>query len=415
MSFLNLGQKLRSAKPSRGAAQTHISELSDAKGYVSAMNDAFVSSSAQQKMAMEKINHLSKSLMKMEDTLKQLNQAKAKASEMTDRADMLEKQLSQKTTQANDLDKELSITSRQLKGLQDELLALRSETSVQADRAHDNQARYAKQEAEVAAMARTAESLEAQNTDLAGLNAMLQKDLSEALDSLSANQRSVVELQRYLEDARAKLKTKGASADAARLELAQLKTNYEANHQQFIQSQAELENAQYQAKVSKTEFEDRMRRKDEAALSLTSQITQLEAQLRINDSVKAQAEHDITELQHSLRLANTRAQQEETRGREKSIEADINAKNVMSIKADYDALNAKYMTALDDIAVLKKLSQVQKDKLMRYAAIDVAAALPPAAPQRKDAPAPAAPVKTAIANSPTSKNVTIFQSVKSAS
>jgi len=65
-----------------------------------------------------------------------------------------------------------------------------------------------------------------------------------------------------------------------------------------------------------------------------------------------------------------RADQAEKLSREVSREAEASASNVISSQSDYDALNAKFIAALDDIATLKKLTEIQKSKLMKYAAVD---------------------------------------------
>ena len=415
MSFFKKSKKLGAAKANRSLPTAKTSDLKDAKDYVSAMNDAFVSSSEQQKMAMRQFDSLSKSLAKMEGTVEKLARAEAENDTLSTRASTLETQLSAKSTEASTLDKELAIAKRKLKTAQDELLALRSQMSARQDSERETQDEFARQQAELSSLAQSVEKLEHSNVDIASLNTALQKDLSEALSELSARKRSVDELKKNLDDVRAKLKARSKSADASLIELGQLQSANERLSEQFIESQAALETLEYDTKVVRAEFSDRLKRREEEVLSLKSQIAQLEAQVRIKENIKAQAEHDISELQHSLRLANSRAELGETRAREKAAEADTNAQNVLTIKAEYEALNAKFLAALDDIAMLKKLNHVQKDKLMRYAAVDASEFVPPV-PAKKDAPI-AAPAAAADENDngPATKNVTIFKSLKSAS
>ena len=412
MSILNLSQKLRAAKSGRGVTQAKASDLKDAKDYVSAMNQAFVSSSEQQKAAMRQFDSLSKSLAKMEGTVEQLNRVEAENEGLASRTAALETQLSAKAGEANTLDKELAIAKRKLRTAQEDLLALRSQMTARQDRESEMEEQFTKQQAELSSLSLAADKLEMSNIETASLNTTLQKDLSEALGELSARKRSVDELQKTVEDLRAKLKARSKTSDAALIELSQLKTVNETLNEQFIESQAALETLDYDAKVARAEFTDRLKRRDEDVLSYKSQMAQLEAQVRIKESVKAQAEHDISELQHSLRLANSRAEMGETRAREKAVEADKNAQNVLSIKAEYEALNAKFLAALDDMAVLKKLNHVQKDKLMRYAAVETGpVASTPAQPETSK---PAASAKEGNSGHAT-KNVTIFKSLKSAS
>jgi len=413
MSILNLSQKLRGAKKGRLATQAKASDLKDAKSYVSAMNEAFVTSSEQQKAAMRQFDSLSKSLAKMEGTVEQLKRAEAENETLSSQAATLETQLSAKTSEASTLDKELAIAKRKLKTAQEDLLTLRSQMTARLDREAENEEEFTQQKEALSSLSQAVEKLEITNLETASLNTTLQKDLSEALGELSARKRSVDELQKNLEDVKAKLKAQSKTSDAAIIELGQLKTVNETLNEQYIESQAALETLEYDTKVARAEFADRLKRRDEEVLGYKSQMAQLEAQVRIKESVKAQAEHDISELQHSLRLANSRAEIGETRAREKAAEADTNAQNVLTIKAEYEALNVKFQAALDDIDLLKKLNHVQKDKLMRYAAVETNQYVP-------EAPVEVKPAKPAAAmnedgNSHATKNVTIFKSLKSVS
>lgn len=412
MSLLNLSQKLRAAKTARFATQAKASDLKDAKNYVSAMNEAFTTSSEQQQAAMRQFDSLSKSLAKMEGTVEQLKRAEAENDTLSTRAATLDTQLSAKTSEANTLDKELAIAKRKLKTAQEELLTLRSQMTVRQDRDLENEEQFANQKSELSLMTQTVERLEAHKGETDRLNTVLQKDLSEALGELSANKRHVSELQKNLEDMQAKLKAQSKISDTTLIELGQVKAVKDTLNAQYIESQAALETLEYDVKVARTEYTDRLKRRDEELLSFKSQVAQLDAQVRIKESVKAQAEHDISELQHNLRLANSRAEIGETRAREKAVEADTNAQNVLSIKAEYETLNLKFLAALEDIEMLKKLNHVQKDKLMRYAAVETGQYTP-------EGPAKPKPSKPSVAvnedNGHATKNVTIFKSLKSVS
>jgi len=118
MSFFKKSKKLGAAKANRSLPTAKTSDLKDAKDSVSAMNDAFVSSSEQQKMAMRQFDSLSKSLAKMEGTVEKLARAEAENDTLSTRASTLETQLSAKSTEANTLDKELAIAKRKLKTAQ---------------------------------------------------------------------------------------------------------------------------------------------------------------------------------------------------------------------------------------------------------------------------------------------------------
>ena len=190
--------------------------------------------------------------------------------------------------------------------------------------------------------------------------------------------------------------------NAATSELEQVKSDY-------IEAQARLETEKFEMRAAQAQFSDQLRRRDEENLSQKNRISHLEAQMRIKESAKQQAEHEITEVQHTLHLATIRAEEAEKRIREISREAEASASNVMSSQADYDALNARFLGALDDIDALRKLNQIQKSKLMQYAAVDsTPVTAPQAAPQ-------AAPMQKPVAqNAAPAKNIRILRQVKPA-
>ena len=108
-----------------------------------------------------------------------------------------------------------------------------------------------------------------------------------------------------------------------------------------------------------------------------------------------------------------RATQAENLSREVSLEAEASASNVISSQSDYDALNAKFMAAMDDIATLKKLNEIQKSKLMQYAAVDSSSVIET---EVKTKPKAAAPKKAQNeAQVEPAKNIRILRQVRPAS
>lgn len=370
MTFSNLKKNVRAAITARSNPQSNSHDVRDAKDYVSTMTQVIQSTSEQQYMAMQKVTHLSKSLEKMESKLARLGRVEAENAELSGKAARLASELSEQTSQALELDAQLSVVRRQLKLAQDELVKLRSDMSERQDRDAKSEARLAAQKEEISELSAKVSGLEQRQSDMTTLNRTLEEDLAKARGEVSLYKRSASEFTQKLEELERSEKQTRQSYDTTLVELNALKIRYAEVNENHIDMQARLETAKFEARSVQNQHADSLRRREEENLSLKNRISHLEGQLRIKDSAKIQAEREITEVQHSLRLAVMRADQAEKLSREVSREAEASASNVISSQSDYDALNAKFIAALDDIATLKKLTEIQKSKLMKYAAVD---------------------------------------------
>lgn len=412
MALFKLGNVFSAAKQDPSPAVSDEADIKNARDYVSTMSDVFQTGAEQQKIAMQRVNSLSKTITKMEAKMRLLTRVEGENKALTDRVTTLEKTLSHKAGQAIELENDLSVARLQLKKAQEELLSLRTENTVRKDRDIQSDSQIQEQETEITAMATAITTLEDRQMELSCLNSTLQKDLSVAVNDLSARNRTVLELQKSLDEARTKMETFRKSADANMIQIGQVKANYETLNTKFIETDAMRETAQYEATLSKAEFEGRLKRRDEQVLGLKNRIQQFEAQVRIKEGARIQAERDIAELQHQVSMANARADTSDSRVREKTAESDVNADNALKAKSEFEAVNAKYLAALEDIAMLKKLNQVQKDKLMRYAAVDGRGAVDGYMPPVDHAELP---IEASDSEAQATRNVTIFQSLKSVS
>lgn len=411
MAFTTLKNNMKAALTARSKAKPTSFDVRDAKDYVSTMTKVIQSTSEQQDMAMQKVSHLSKSLEKMETQLARLDSVEAKNKKLSAKAAQLENDLSGASTQANELGAQLSVTKRQLKLAQDELVTLRADIAKKQDIGSQSEMLIAEQKKQVSTLSAKISGLEQRKSDMTKLNRTLQEDLAKARGEVSLHRRSASEFTQKLEELERSGSQTRQSYESSVIELNALKKRYAEVSENHIDTQARLESAKFEARSLQTQHTDSLRRREEENLSLKNRISHLEAQLRIKESANTQAEREIIEAQHSLRLANMRADQAENLSREVSMEAQASASNVISSQSDYDALNDKFMTAMDDIATLKKLNEIQKSKLMQYAAVD-------SLPVRETAmkAEPAAPVKAqSESQAEPAKNIRILRQVRPAS
>lgn len=409
MGLFKLGDTFLSGKKGQSASASDALDIKNAREYVSSMSDVIQHGAEQHKMAQQRVNSLSKSISKMESKLRQLGRVEEENKTLLNRVTAAEKTLSLKKAQSAEAENELASLRIQLKNAQEELLALRTENTVRKDRDSQTDSQITRQKNEITAMATAITALEDRQHELSCLNSTLQKDLSEALSDISSRGRSIHELQKNLDEARAKMEVFRKSADSGEIEIGRSRASYDDLKSKYIEANAERETAEYEATVAKAEFEGRLKRRDEELLSLKNRISQFEAEVRIKEGARVQAERDISDLQHRFSSAIARADKADARAREKVLEADVNAENALKAKAEFDTLNDKFMAALDDITMLKKINLAQKDKLMRYAAVE-------ANPEQASAASPEGlGFEVLDVAGPATKNVTIFQSLKSVS
>lgn len=411
MVFSTLKDKVKVAFTAGSQEKSVSFDVSDAKDYVSTMTQVIQSTSEQQHMAMQKVAHLSKSLENMETQLARLSSVEAENKNLSAKAAKLASDFSGASTQANELDTQLSVTKRQLKLAQDELVTLRSDMSKKQDLSSKSETFLAEQKKRVSTLSAKISGLEQRKSDMTKRNRTLEEDLSKARGEVALHRRSASEFTQKLEELERSGSQTRESYQASVIELNALKKRYAEVNENHIDTQARLETAKFEARSLQTQHSDSLRRREEENLSLKNRISHLETQLRIKENANTQAEREIIEAQHSLRLANMRADQAENLSREVSLEAQASASNVISSQSDYDALNAKFVTAMDDIATLKKLNEIQKSKLMQYAAVE-------------SSPVPETPVKSKPAalvkaqkepQAEPAKNIRILRQVRPAS
>ena len=137
----------------------------------------------------------------------------------------------------------------------------------------------------------------------------------------------------------------------------------------FFEASASLENTKYDIKTQKNVFEDTLKRRDDETLALKSRIEQLNTQVRIKDNMSSHFDEEVITLRNQLENERERNDRNEQRFRGKADEVERNARALARSKVEFENLNAKFSAAMEDIDTLRKINQVQKQKLERYAAI----------------------------------------------
>ena len=200
-------------------------------------------------------------------------------------------------------------------------------------------------------------------------NQNLQDEVTQTSADLSTQNHRVMELQKSVEEQTARLETKTKDADSAAVELKNLRLDFNEVKAKYFEASGALENAKYDLKTQKNVNDDTLKRRDDEALALKSRIEQLNTQLRIKDNMSTHFDEEIVTLRNKLETERERNDRNEQRFRGKADEVERSARALARAKVEYEDLNAKFSAAMEDIDTLRKINQVQKQKLERYAAI----------------------------------------------
>ena len=200
-------------------------------------------------------------------------------------------------------------------------------------------------------------------------NQNLQDEVAKQAAEISSKSHRVLELQKNLEELSLRLDRKTKENDTSTAELKELRSNFNEIKTKYFETSGALENAKYDIRTQKNVFEETVKRRDDESLALKSRIEQLNTQLRIKDNMSSHFDEEVIALRSQLENERERNDRNELRFRGKADEVERNARALARAKVEYETLNAKFVAAMEDVETLRKINQVQRQKLERYAAI----------------------------------------------
>jgi len=204
---------------------------------------------------------------------------------------------------------------------------------------------------------------------LSMVNTNLQDDVSAQSVTISQQGTRIVELTKSLEEISARLDSKTKHNDQLMSELSNIRLDHNELKSQYFEKVAALEHAQYDIKTQRTVLDEGLKRRDEEAYALKTRIEQLNAQVRIKDNMSGHLDEEIVSLRAAIDGERERNERAQARLRDKTEEANKASAALMSTKADYDALSAKFEKLMTDLDSVRRINHIQKQKLERYASI----------------------------------------------
>lgn len=393
------------------AKMANSDDVNQANEYVEQITAEMKANADQQTIAAKRMATLGRTISKMDASLRQFQRFEAQSVKLENELKLLQSKYDQKTSWASEQENKLINLERQHVEVRQSLEVAKTEIAARSDREKADREKLQKQTRELESQATQVADRDERISTLTMTNQNLADDVSEQSAELSKQNRRVMELQKSLEEVAAKVDEKNKQNDQLMVELKNLRLDHNELKSKYFETSGALDNAKYDIKTQKALFEESLKRRDDESYALKSRIEQLNTQVRIKENMSGHLDEEILSLRTGIDSERARNERAEDRLREKSEEVERNARALARSKVEFENLNAKFTTALEDLDTLRKINQVQKQKLERYASIGGVSSgqsLLPSESFRKEQPAPV--VKTA-SNAP-DKTVRILKAVK---
>ena len=344
-------------------------DIQSARESVEFLTGEFKSSADQQQLAARRMVSLNKTISKMEIGLRHVERLEGENSSLSNELENLRKKLEQKTSWALEQESKLVSLERQHVEMRQQFESAKTEIAQRKDREVSEHEKLIYQGRQIEKISSDLNQKVELLSTLQMENQNFQDEVSQQAAELSAQSHRVMELQKNIEESTSRLERKTKEADTSTVELKNIRLDFNDMKSKFFESSASLENAKYDIKTQKNVFEDTLKRRDDETLALKSRIEQLNTQVRIKDNMSSHFDEEVIMLRNQLENERERNDRNEQRFRGKADEVERNARALARSKVEFENLNAKFSAAMEDIDTLRKINQVQKQKLERYAAI----------------------------------------------
>ena len=329
----------------------------------------FKTSADQQQLAAKRMASLNKTISKMEVGLRHVERLEGENSSLSDEVSSLRQKLEQKTSWALEQENKLVNLERQHNEMRQQFEIAKTEIAQRKDREATEHEKLILQGRDIEQLSSQLNQKEELLSTLQMENQNLQDEVSHQAAEVATQNNQLMEMQKNLEETTSRLERKIKESDTSSVELKNLRLDFNDMKSKFFEASASLENTKYDIKTQKNVFEDTLKRRDDETLALKSRIEQLNTQVRIKDNMSSHFDEEVITLRNQLENERERNDRNEQRFRGKADEVERNARALARSKVEFENLNAKFSAAMEDIDTLRKINQVQKQKLERYAAI----------------------------------------------
>lgn len=374
-SFKGEGIKSEGLKPivpPQKAAPTHTAnpnQVDMAKDTVEQLMNELKTGADQQNVAAKRMAGLAMTISKMESGLRHMSRLETQCVKLEDELNGLQKRYVQKDNWASEQERKLLNLEKQHIDLRKELELAKSELLVRADRETQYVETIGSQTAKLEGLHAIVAEREDRINTLSMVNVNLQDDVNAQSVALSQQGNRILELTKSLEEITARLEAKSKSNEQLMSDLSTLRLDHNELKSQYFEKLAALEHAQYDLKTQRSVLEEGLKRRDEEVYALKTRIEQLGTQVRIKENMSGHLDEEIISLRAAIDSERARNERTEARLREKTDETSRASNALVSTKADFDALSAKYNKMVHELDATRRINHIQKQKLERYASI----------------------------------------------
>ncbi len=346
-----------------------IDELAQIKKCVEDFSAQLQESHLRQQAASKRASSLTGLISKMELDIKQLRRLELENRSLSRNVLDLESKLAQKASWASELDSKLNDLERRHAETRERLEVSRAALSAGQDNAVAQDSKIVEQDRIIRGLKARSETSEDKNMHAEHTIEKLRATLEAQSTDLAKRTRESVELKSSLEELTTKYERKSKQSDATLVELKNLRLDFNEMKAKHVEIMGNWENTKYDLRTQKTAFDDTIKRREEENLALKTRIDQLETQVRIKENMASHLDQEFITLRSELANERERTETLEARLHQKSDEVERTNSSLVKSKIEFEDLNAKFAATLEDFETMRRINQLQREKLERYASI----------------------------------------------
>lgn len=358
----------------KDAPQFGADDVKATQDVVQAITAALKTGAEQQDLAAKRLASLTKSMNKMDANVRQANRLRAEAQKLDAEVTSLRADLDKKRAWAQEQTAKLATVQKERDKLRAELKESKSEISARTEREAGLRESEIKLRRETESLGKELNQRTDRLEELVLTQSRVQDELAQANGHISSQKHKIRELQNSVEELTVRLDEKTKAADASLAALRDLRLDHHAAKEQLVSASSRLQSTEYEQSSQKTLFEDTLKRRADEILALKTQIEQLTTQIRIKDTMDSHYGEETAGLRQALETERERNSVNEQRLRNQAETEARQSRALAQAKAEFDALNSKFVDAMKDLDSFRQLNRVQSQKLENYAQLNSAPA-----------------------------------------
>lgn len=205
--------------------------------------------------------------------------------------------------------------------------------------------------------------------ELRSVQNILQEDTAALKQSKLVLGRQNTELEKQVDLLDARVERERTGRENVVSELKTIRLDYAQEKSEHIETLSKFDKAVYATTASQNALSDMQQRSDDKIFALNASIEGFKAQLKVNSEMSTYDALEKTKLKTLAERDARRAEDMALRLDRKTIELAENQTALAGVKANYDALNDKFLSLLAEMEYLQGDHTKQSKKLDEYSSI----------------------------------------------